>query len=61
MAEDRPARQCGRGCSHGKLRNGLGLGCCKIASVQHEYDRILGQTADLLAQRGDEEAVPLLT
>jgi hypothetical protein len=25
-----------------------------------KYDRILGQTANLLAQRGDEEAVALL-
>jgi hypothetical protein len=41
-----------------------GHGCCKIAVVdddwKYEYDRILGQTTSLLAQRGDEQAVALL-
>ena len=60
-----------RGCDRRRetrRREGLSEEYCKIAVVTDEwmyeqdteYDRILGQTTGLLAQRGDEQAVALL-
>jgi hypothetical protein len=59
MAPDRPARQCGRVALMDKYRTSL-TWLLQDSFRADKYDRILGQTANLLAQRGDEEAVALL-